>query len=124
LERQYAFSWGVEENEMRLNYFRYLQDLQVDKADSIWICKRGWRKGKEYLIRISKHEISSFIFEDIENEISLWNELNLKSLSKISYFCEGEIIHLVEKYHSVNLDARVMNIYGEAELLKVALQLA
>jgi hypothetical protein len=47
---------------MRLTYFRHLEDLEVDKADAIWISKKGKHEGKEYLIRISKHEISSYIF--------------------------------------------------------------
>jgi hypothetical protein len=59
------------------------------------------------LIRISKNEISNYIFEDIENEVTLWHQLNIKSLSKINYFCEEEIIHFVEKYYKVSLDERV-----------------
>jgi hypothetical protein len=57
--------------------------------ESIWIIKRGYLDNKEYLIRISKHEISSYIFEDIENEIQLWNQQNIPALSRISYFYEG-----------------------------------
>ncbi len=41
-----------------------------DKEDSIWIKKKGTFGGKTFLVRISNREISSYIFEDIENEIA------------------------------------------------------
>lgn len=47
---------------MKLKNFSKLTDLRVDKDDSIWLCKRGTFEGKDYLIRISKHEISNYIF--------------------------------------------------------------
>ena len=99
--------------EMKLNNFRQMEDVAEEEGgeESIWVMKRGCMDQKKYIIRISKHEISSFIFEDIANEIALWNELKLPALSRISYFYEGEIIHLVEKYYQCPLDTEVDRLH-------------
>ena len=39
--------------------------------------------------------------------MALWAELGLKCLSQLTYFCEGQILHLVEKYYSTRLDDKV-----------------
>lgn len=76
--------------ELKLSYFKHLMDLSSKQSEeSIWILKKGEIDKTDYIIRISKHEISSFIFEDMENEISLWNQLSIPALSKLSYFYEG-----------------------------------
>ena len=92
----------VEENsssslrqQASIKKFKDLKDVPLEKQDAIWVCKRGVFEGRDYLIRISKYEISSYIFEDIDNELTLWAQLALKSQSKLSYFTEREIIHLV-----------------------------
>ena len=113
----------LQEKQMRLKKFGKLVDLRADAEEAIWVSKKGKYEGQEYLIRISKHELSSYIFEDIENEITLWNELGLKSLSKLSYFCEGEIIHLVEKYYCTSLDSKIDNL-PESGSLRIAIQLS
>jgi serine/threonine protein kinase len=59
----------------------------------------------------------------MENEITLWNQLAVPSLSKLSYFYEGEIIHLIEKFYSEGLDEAVDKAGGESELLKLAIKL-
>lgn len=42
--------------------------------------------------------------------MAVWTQLNIKSLSRITFFCEGEIIHFVERYYKVSLDDRVVGI--------------
>lgn len=54
----------------------------------------------------------------------MWGHSGLKALSKVSYFCEGEIIHLIEKYYHFGLDAKVQDLTGESELLRIGLELA
>jgi len=56
-----------EVTEMRLKHFKKLEDVNQEKEESIWILKKGSLDHKEYIVRISKHEISSYIFEDIAN---------------------------------------------------------
>ncbi len=76
LEQSLADHLGEEQPEsrqMRLKNFSQLVDVRLDKDEAIWLSKRGSFEGKDYLIRISKHEISNYIFEDIDNEITLWN---------------------------------------------------
>ena len=50
-----------EVHEMRLKHFKRLEDLASDREESIWVLKKGYLESKEYIIRISKHEISSYI---------------------------------------------------------------
>ena len=107
-----------------LSTFRNLEELELEKQDAIWLCKKGSFEGREYIIRVSKYEISSYIFEDIENELTLWSQLAVKSQSKLSYFTENDIIHLVERYYSTSLDQRTAASNTEWELLTVALQVA
>lgn len=49
---------------LRLKNFTNMIDVS-DKDDSIWISKKGTFDSKTFLVRISKREISSYIFEDI-----------------------------------------------------------
>lgn len=49
-------------SNLRLKNFTNLTDIGGDRDDSIWISKKGDFKGKSFLVRISKHEISSYIF--------------------------------------------------------------
>lgn len=113
-----------ESKEMRLGSFREVREAQADREEAIWLSKRGSLEGRDYFIRITKHEISSYILEDIDNELARWNQLSIKSLSKTSYFKEAEIIHLVEKYYPLTLDQKVDTLNSETELLRVGLQLA
>jgi hypothetical protein len=114
----------TESKEMRLGSFSQLREAQADREEAIWLSRRGSLEGRDYFIRITKHEISSYILEDIENELARWNQLNIKSLSKTSYFKEAEIIHLVEKYYPLTLDQKADTLNSEAELLRVGLHLA
>jgi len=52
----------VDNREMRLKHFNKIDDIRLDEDEAIWLCKKGMREGKEYLIRISKFEISNYIF--------------------------------------------------------------
>lgn len=113
-----------ESKEMRLGSFREVREAQADREEAIWLSKRGSLEGRDYFIRITKHEISSYILEDIDNELARWNQLSIKSLSKTSYFKEAEIIHLVEKFYPLTLDQKVDTLNSETELLRVGLQLA
>ena len=99
-------------DNLRLKNFKNLVDVS-DKDDSLWISKKGVFNGRAFLVRISKREISPFIFEEIENEVTLWSELGLKCLSPLNYFCEGQIIHLVERYYETKLDDRVDQIASQ-----------
>jgi hypothetical protein len=45
--------------------------------------------------------------------VTLWSELGLKCLSPLNYFCEGQIIHLVERYYETKLDDRVDQIASQ-----------
>ena len=37
-----------------------------DKEDSIWTLKRGYIGNEDYIIKMAKYEISSYIAEDVE----------------------------------------------------------
>lgn len=50
--------------------------------------------------------------------------MNISNLIKVTYFCEGEIIHLTEKYYPFHLDMKVDFAKTEQDLLKLALELA
>lgn len=108
---------------LKLKNFKNLTDLASEREEeSIWILKKGQIDGTDYIVRISKHEISNFIFEDMENEITLWNTLAVPALSRLSYFHEGEILHLVEKYYHTPLDLAVDQAPAEPQLIKLAIR--
>lgn len=70
--------------------------MEIEKEDErIWVMKRGFIGKEEFVIRIAKNEISSYIFEDIESELNKWAQLKISSLSKVTYFSEGDIVHFV-----------------------------
>ena len=50
---------------MSLKRFKNLVNLK-EKEDSLWDEKRGQLSNEDFLIKVAKHEISSYIIEDIE----------------------------------------------------------
>lgn len=42
----------------------------------------------------------------------------------MNYFCEGQIIHLVEKYYHVPLQKKLMDATSETQIIRLSLQIA
>lgn len=70
---------------LSLKRFRNLYDIK-DKDDSIWTLKRGLIGNEDYIIKMAKHEISTYIVEDVETEISKLADLKLKYLNQVKFF--------------------------------------